>query len=241
MPTDYTQSAEYYDLWHAGDKDYAAEAAVLADLIRERNPGASRLLDVGCGTGRHAQELTALGFIVDGIDLEPAFIAAAGDRNPFGRFVVADMTSFDLAARYDAILCLFSTIGYARTDAGLEKTLGRIAAHLAPAGIVIIDPWFEPGELVDRHIDASCRVTDGAAACRVTRTFIDGARSRLEFDYLVARPGRVEHRSETHMLGLFTEDAITRAFRAAGLVVERRRGVLRRRGLYAGWHESLGA
>jgi len=33
MTTDYSEAAEFYDLLHAGDKDYAAEASVLAALI----------------------------------------------------------------------------------------------------------------------------------------------------------------------------------------------------------------
>jgi SAM-dependent methyltransferase len=238
MASDYSQTAHYYDLVHASGKDYAAEAVLLAALIRERAPHTRHILDLACGTGRHAEELTKLGFAVDGIDLEPQFIATAAARNPLGTFRVADMVAFELPARYDAILCLFSAIGYVRTVDALHCTLKRIAAHLAPRGTVIIDPWFEPGQLTDRHVDAASHVGDGLAVCRMTRTFLEGAISRLEFDYLIGRPDRVERHSETHRLGLFTEADIESAFRGAGLVVERRRGVLRKRGVYIGQHNA---
>ena len=234
MATDYSEAAEFYDLAHAGDKDYAAEALVLAALIREHNPQAKQVLDVACGTGRHAAELTKLGFAVDGIDLEPTFITTAAARCPLGRFRVADMVTFDIPERYDAVLCLFSAIGYVRELDALHMTLQRFAAHLRPAGLVIVDPWFEPGQLTDRHVDAVSRVSDDLALCRLTRTFIEGRISRLEFDYLVGRAGSVERRSETHTLGLFTEAEIIAAFRNADLAVERRRGLLRKRGVYLG-------
>ena len=47
----YSEAAEFYDLLYEGDKDYAAEADLLAQVIRQCAPAASTLLDVGCGTG----------------------------------------------------------------------------------------------------------------------------------------------------------------------------------------------
>ena len=234
MTTDYSEAAEFYDLAHAGDKDYAAEASVLAGLIREHNPHARCVLDVACGTGRHAVELTKLGLNVDGMDLEPTFVAAAAARSPLGRFRVADMVTFGFPERYDVVLCLFSAIGYVRDLNALHQTMRRFAAHLLPAGLIVVDPWFEPGQLTDRHVDAVSHVGDGLALCRLSRTFIEGRISRLEFDYLIGRADHVEQRSETHRLGLFTEAEMIGAFRSAGLSVERRRGLLRKRGVYLG-------
>jgi len=55
---DYSKAAEYYDLLYAATKDYAAESAVVAQLIRAAAPAAHRVLDVACGTGKHAEALT---------------------------------------------------------------------------------------------------------------------------------------------------------------------------------------
>lgn len=231
---DYSQSAEFYDLLHSAQKDYAAEASVVAGLIREVNLTAKRVLDAACGTGRHAEQLTQLGFAVDGFDLEPTFVAMAANRCPSGQVSVADMVTFDLGREYDAVVCLFSSIGYVRTVAALNSTLARMAKHLAPGGAVIVDPWFEPGQLTDRGVDAAAHVADGVAVSRVSRTVVDGAVSRLEFEYTIARPDGIERRSETHTLGLFTQEQMESAFRNAGLTVERRRNVLRRRGVYIG-------
>jgi SAM-dependent methyltransferase len=234
VTTDYSSAAEFYDLLYSGRKDYAAEAPVIAGLIRERAPAAKTVLDVACGTGRHAEELTKLGFAVDGIDLEPQFIGIAALRNPAGRFDVADMATFELGRKYDAILCMFSAIGYVLTVEALNATVKRFAAHLSPGGVMIVEGWFEPGQLTHRKVDAFAQAANGVAVGRMARTYVEGKISRLEFNYLIGRAEGVEHRSETHRLGLFTQDEMESAFRSAGLRVERRRGVMRDRGVYVG-------
>src|SRR5262245_22261173 len=109
----FTETAEFYDAIYFAFKDYAAEAAIIAERIRPVRPGTRRVLDIACGTGEHARILSSTyGFEVDGIDLNPDFVRLAQARNPAGKFRVADMTDFDLADRYDALICMFSSIGY---------------------------------------------------------------------------------------------------------------------------------
>src|SRR2546430_11502469 len=58
----------YYDLLYH-DKDYAAEARFVAELVRRhggRPPAGVELLDLACGTGRHLIELARLGMVVAG-------------------------------------------------------------------------------------------------------------------------------------------------------------------------------
>lgn len=231
---DYEPAADYYDLLYAATKDYPAECAAIAQLIRAAVPSATRVLDVACGTGKHAEGLTALGFAVDGIDLEPTFVAAAARRCPNGAFGVADMTSFALPQHYDAITCLFSSIGYVVTPARLDQTIARCATHLAPGGVLIIDPWFEPGDLTDRWISMVTGTAEGVSVCRMQQTHLEGAVSHLHFEYLIGSPRGLERRSERHSLGLFTRSQMEAAFRAAGLSVAWRDAGLRRRGAYVG-------
>lgn len=231
---EYAAAAEYYDLLYSDVKDYAAEAELLAALIRDAMPHAARILDVACGSGEHARALSALGFEVDGVDLEPAFVAQARAKCPDGRFDVADMTTLDLERRYDVVLCLFSAIGYALTIPRLNETVARLAAHVEPGGLVIVDPWFEPGDLTHRHIAMLTGEAEELKVSRISRTLIDGAVSRLEFFYTIGRPDSIEHFAEIHALGLFTQDEMETAFRNAGLTVQRLPEVLRTRGLYIG-------
>jgi SAM-dependent methyltransferase len=230
----YSEATDFYDLLYAAEKDYASEATVLKALIHETQPHAQRVLDVACGTGTHAKHLTAAGFAVDGVDLEPAFVEIAQRKCSAGTFTVGDMTTLALPQRYDAVVCLFSSIGYVRTVPRLQQTLACFASHLTPAGVVIVDPWFEPGQLDDRWISLLTGETESLKVCRMARTLIEGDLSRLEVEYLIGRAEGIERRSENHELGLFTQEQMEAAFRMADLTVVRRREVLRKRGVYIG-------
>jgi dTDP-3-amino-3,6-dideoxy-alpha-D-glucopyranose N,N-dimethyltransferase/dTDP-3-amino-3,4,6-trideoxy-alpha-D-glucopyranose N,N-dimethyltransferase len=230
----YGSAAEFYDLLYAGEKNYVAEAHYLTSLIRKAHPDARSLLDVGCGTGAHARALTDAGYAVDGVDLEPGFVEIARGRCPEGSFVVGDMTCLDLPGRYDVVTSLFSAIGYARTEEALRATLLGMRSHLDPSGIVLVDPWFEPGQLTDGRIMTVMGESTDLTVCRMSRTVIEGRRSRLEFEYLIGTPSGIERRSEVHELGLFTQEQMERAFLAAGLTVERMPEAHRTRGIYVG-------
>jgi SAM-dependent methyltransferase len=231
-------SADLYDLFY-GDKDYRGEAAYLAARIRVRVPDARTVLDVACGTGVHGGFLSEEhGFAVDGIDLDPGLLERAAARLPAGRFVRADMTAFDLGRTYDAVVCLFSSIGYVRHEAGLRRAIAAMARHVAPHGVLLVEPWFEPGVL--EHGYVMCRVVDtpDGKACRMSLTEVEGAVSRLRFEYLVASPGGMRRASEVHELGVFPRDVMLRAFEAAGLAVEYDREGPADRGLYTAWRDA---
>src|SRR2546428_4293452 len=74
----------YYDLLYR-DKDYAAEARFVAELVRRhggRPPAGVELLDLACGTGRHLIELARLGMVVAGGGPPGAPLPPAGPHPP---------------------------------------------------------------------------------------------------------------------------------------------------------------
>jgi SAM-dependent methyltransferase len=225
-------SAEYYDVIYATFKDYAAEAEQIAALLRERHPRCRTVLDVACGTGEHARLLAAAGFEVDGLDLSPAFVAIARAKRPVGRFFEADMTGFHLGRTYDAVICMFSSIGYVRTLDRVQAALTCFREHLASGGIAVVEPWFSPGALDPDRVARNTGEADGVRVTRVSRVQIDGRLSRLFFDYEIADASGTRNVSEVHELGLFTPTEMLDAFRAAGLAAEYDAQGLTGRGLY---------
>jgi len=236
--TQHSAAAQHYDLLYRG-KDYRGEAALVTRAIRSRAPLARTLLDVACGPGGHAVHFAAdHGFRTDGIDIEPLFVERARATHPAGTFHCADMRRFDLGGTFDAVVCLFGSIGCVRDEPGLRQAIAAMARHLAPGGVMIVEPWFEPGAMQDGYVTCLTGEGSGVHVCRMSRTEVGACVSILHFEYLIARPGGIDRISERHELGLFTRGQTEEAIRAAGLTVEFDAQGPIGRGLYIACHRT---
>jgi SAM-dependent methyltransferase len=228
----FTKSAELYDAIYSTFKDYVAEAAQIAGLLHQVNPRCRTVLDVACGSGEHARLLAAKGFAVDGVDLDPVFVRIASQKHPAGRFFQGDMSDFHLSQRYDAVLCLFSSIGYLQTLDRVSRALTCFREHLAPGGVIVIEPWYGPGVLDPKRVVRNTGEANGVRVSRVSRMDIEGRVCRLLFDYEITDGMGTRHESEVHELGLFTTPELMRAFRDIGLDADHDPKGLTDRGLF---------
>ena len=73
-------------------------------------PRGGAILDLGCGTGRHALELARQGFRVTGVDLSDGMLEVARGKAVVDgldvRFVQADAATYRTDERFDAAICL---------------------------------------------------------------------------------------------------------------------------------------
>ena len=178
----------------------------------------SRLLDVACGTGQHLLHLREH-FEAEGLDLDPELLTIAQRRLPDLRFTHADMVDFDLGQRFDAVVCLFSSIGYVATLAKLRKTARTFTRHLEPGGVVIVEPWLTPDAFQPGRVHALLAEAADLKVARMSSSDLRADRWALNFHYLVGTPAGVEHFTERHLLGLFTTADYLNAFTDAGLQV----------------------
>jgi SAM-dependent methyltransferase len=228
----FTASADVYDLVYSTLKDYPGEARQIASLLRALAPECRTILDVACSTGEHARLLAADGFLVDGLDLDPSFVRIASKKHPSGRFFEGDMAAFQLPQRYDAILCLFSSIGYLRTLDRVVRALTCFREHLAAGGMVVVEPWFTPGVLDPERVSHVTSEAAGVRVHRVSRVEVDGRMSRIRFHYEITGGDGTRTADEVHELGLFTTAELLGAFRKAGLDASHDEKGLSNRGLF---------
>ena len=214
-------------------KDYAAEASTIAMLVRAVQPKAHTILDVGCGTGEHAKHLRmSHGFAVDGLDLDAGLLAVARDKLSDAQFFEADMGAFDLRRRYDVVMCLFSSIGYLKTLDRVTAALHCFRRHLAEDGVIVVEPWFAPGILLEGGGSMQQAEADGVRVERTSHTTLTERLSSLTFSYRIEDQNGVRTVQEVHALGLFTEAEMQVSFMAAGLSATYDRTGLTGRGLY---------
>lgn len=215
----FSRSAHLYDAIYSF-KDYAAESERLHGLVDQRTPGARTLLDVACGTGMHLAELRRW-YEVEGVDVDPQLLAIARQRLPDVPLHEGDMTTLDLGREFDVVTCLFSSIAYVRTPEGLERATASLARHVAPGGLLVVEPWITPDAWIPDHVAAVFVDEPELKVARINGGAVpDGDRLVLDMHYLVGTPGGVEHFIERHDVGMFTREQYLDAVRAAGLDVE---------------------
>lgn len=232
----FTQTARFYDrlYWF---KDYPLAGEQLHSRIQALRPGATRLLDVGCGTGKHLEVLRHH-YQAEGIDLNPELLETARERCPDVPFHIADMTDFTLPRTFDVVVILFSAIGYVRTRDNLRKTMDRVARHLQPGGLALVEPWFTPQTYLSGTITANF-VND--PDLKIAWMYVSERRealSVLDIHYLVGTPTGIERFNEVHELGLFTHEQYVEAFEQAGMDVQYDAAGFFGRGLYVGTKSS---
>lgn len=123
----------------------AAEGADLdgeARLVDAMAPREAHILDAGCGPGRVGGRLARLGHRVVGVDLDPALVEAAEADHPGPSWLVADLSELDLPARgiaepFDVIVSAGNVMAFL-DPATRRGVLGRLGAHLAPEGRIVV-------------------------------------------------------------------------------------------------------
>src|SRR5450432_1239591 len=166
--------SRYYDLLYQ-DKDYAGEASYIRSLILQHHPHAQSLLDLGCGTGRHALLLAEEGYRVAGVDRSTEMLATAqaqlakstpamaARRSASGaapEFFQGDVRTVRIDRKFDIVVSLFHVMSYQTTNDDLQAAFRTAAAHLSPGGLFIFDCWYGPAVLTDRPVVRIRRLED---------------------------------------------------------------------------------
>jgi daunosaminyl-N,N-dimethyltransferase/N-dimethyltransferase len=170
-------------------------------------------------------------FAVSGFDRAPAMLAIARRKLPGVSLWEADLESFEVETPCDAVVCMFSSIGYLADDAALRRAAGRFAAAVRPGGAVVIEPWIARGDFVDGLAHLSVHDGDDVKAARASVSRVEGEFAVVEFAWAVARRGgAAETFTETHalrfvpverMIGIFAERGIRLRETSSGADPER--------------------
>ena len=132
-------SPYYHKLYFERD-DQEAESFIKS-LIQHIQPATgSRMLDVGCGNGRHCISLSEMGYAVTGIDISAENIQTAREfENDLLEFYQHDMRYPFRINYYDYVFNFFTSFGYFNTRREHDDTMRTFAGSLKKEGTLVID------------------------------------------------------------------------------------------------------
>jgi SAM-dependent methyltransferase len=217
----YGALARWYDaIYDARGKDYAAEAQELLGLARQHGGAVRSVLDVACGTGRHLAAFGAEGVAeLAGVDASADMLAVARQRLGSAAVLTqGDLRGFDLDRRFDVVTCLFSSIGHVADDSELDAAVAAMARHVAPGGVLLLQPWLTPDTVRPGGVrDLVCATTDDGVVARAARSHLEGDTTILAFAWAIATEDGVQTVEERLRMPVFSQWRYLAAVERAGL------------------------
>jgi len=216
----FSKYAFYYDLLYK-EKNYKMEAEYISKLIRKftkKKSHAERVLDLACGTGRHAFCLADLGYAVEGSDISSEMIGIARRNarrlNKKVRFHnYSFQESNNIRGKFDVVLSMFSAIDYLTNLKDLSKSLKNIYNLLNEDGVFIFDYWNGNAVVRDYSPIKVLRKQDshGGGIVRISETNLDifNQLCIIKFSFMYfGKNSKMQEFEETHKLRYFYFDEI---------------------------------
>lgn len=182
-------------------------------------PQGQHILDIPCGFGRHAVELTKRGFNVTGIDISPTFIQGLTDKiNSEGlniKAIQADILAVQLNEKFSGVLCLGNSFGYFNFDR-MKLFVEKVSLWLETGAKFIINSGMIAESILPNleHYSKNNTYTVGNITMDVTNVY------HVEESYMVShllytKDGKTEEHSYKHYV--FTLGEVKRLLKLYGL------------------------
>ena len=177
------------------------------------------ILDIPCGFGRHAIELSKRGFAVTGIDISETFINGLTEKINLQRLnikaIQADILAVNLQEKFSGAVCLGNSFGYFNADK-IKLFVQKVAASLETGGRFIINSGMIAESILPNFSNyrENNSYTVGNITMDVTNTYyVDD--SYMVSNLLYTKVGKTEEHSFKHYV--FTLGEIKRLLKLYGL------------------------
>ena len=216
--------AYYYNAFYQ-DKDYRSEAGQIDYLLKKYNDGIDKIINFGCGTGKHDVELVKLGYTCKGIDMSPLMIEIARDNAQKEDikidFAVENICDYKSQDKYDAVISLFHVMSYQNKNEEILAAFQSARNALNSGGIFIFDTWYGPGVLSDKPIVRVKEIEDSEnRLIRIARPIMHDKENIVDVNYEVLiinkNTNKVQTINEVHNMRYFFRPEIEKLLDEAG-------------------------
>ena len=198
----YKKFAGYYDKIY--DKlDHQKEFEFIKWVANKHNGSESNmLLDIACGTGRHAN-LLKNDFEITGVDINKEMLDIAREKVPDVEFITGDMKKLNLGRNFGAIICMYSAINYNLTFEELKLTLTNFYNHLNKSGVLIFDMGINKENWIEGNVSVDTVVDKGLKLARISKAHLENGVLNSNFIFLIKDNGKIDFDIDEHKLGVF--------------------------------------
>jgi len=183
-------------------------------------PARGEVLDLACGSGRHAIGLARRGYRVTGVDLNAHYLAAAEDdaaaQGVVAGWVTADMRELPFAHAFDGVYSYFTSFGYF-SDEDNERVLAAVARALRPGGRFLLDVLNRDWILTHPQQRVWTPLEDGSLL--MEETSLDVRRSQVLNRQIHIAPQSGAQVTKEHSLRAYTCAELESLCRRHGLIV----------------------
>jgi len=155
-------SSDYENIYGINDEITHSEVSF---LINETSiPPQSHILDLCCGTGRHAIRLAELGYSVTGLDISPDFLNVAAEKSSKSdlsiEWINKDMRDIPFEDKFDLVFIMFGAWGFFEEDRENYVVFEGVSRALKKHGHFVLDffnrDWivqhFQPKHWAEREM-----------------------------------------------------------------------------------------
>jgi SAM-dependent methyltransferase len=205
-----------------GHSDYALKSAPgILKILAQNNIRDGLVVDLGCGSGLSALELTNAHYQILGIDISESMVAIARTRVPGAEFRVASLFKIDIPS-CNAVISIGECFNYLFDGDNNHRILiqlfERIYTALAPGGVFIFD-IAEPGQVMEGNRVKS--FAEGKDWIVLVEKEEDREKSVLSRRIITLRKVGEHYRrdDELHDLQLYKAEDMTEKLRQVGFTV----------------------
>ncbi|GIU70244.1 MAG: methyltransferase [Candidatus Woesearchaeota archaeon] len=195
--------SKYYDLLYK-DKGYSEESEYIINLIEKFKSNSKSILDLGCGTGRHAELISDNGYIVYGVDASEEMLKVADQRRKGKesnlKFIHSRIQDLRIDEKFDVVTALFHVLSYQSSNEDLLKSFEIVKKHLTKDGIFIFDFWYGTAVLTEMPEIRVKRLEDESVRIiRIAEPFIHYDKNTVDVNYtLLIIDKRTNETTELH-------------------------------------------
>jgi len=216
--------AKYYNLVYQ-EKKYLDETRYIHSLLKKFK-SKNKILEIGCGTGIHANNLAKLNYDILGIDLSAEMISIAKKKylkKKNIKFLKKNILDISYIEKFDTAISLFHVICYLTSKSKIKTAFKNINESLKSNGLFIFDFWYAPAVKKNKLTSKIKKFTSKTSKItrKVTPAIYSNNRVKINIEISISNKNNKlkENFSEDHYVKYFDYKELKHSLNMSGFKI----------------------